>query len=80
MMASPPKKKIVVTGFGPFGKYEENPSAILIPKLSTDDLPPELSHKFDIETKILDVCYEFVDKAFVGADPGHVRVYINLKV
>lgn len=66
-MASSNKKKLVLTGFGPFGPYNENPSSVLVSRISKLGLPPELSEHYQLVTTLLDVAYNRVD-CYVNED------------
>lgn len=74
-MASPSKKKLVLTGFGPFGQYKENPSSILVSRISKLGLPKELSENYQLVTTLLDVAYTRVDsyvKEDIKTENAHV--------
>lgn len=55
------KKKLVLTGFGPFGPYKENPSSVLVSRISKLGLPEQFSEKYQLVTTLLDVAYNRVD-------------------
>lgn len=49
------KPRIVVTGYGPFGSYETNPSSEVVQRLAT---VAELKEHTDLVTELIQVDYE----------------------
>lgn len=77
------RKKLVVTGYGPFGHYTENPSSIVVKKLKETGLPDDLKLDYELETHLLDVAYDKADHFVsekVQKTPAHVRFDKSLEM
>uniref|UniRef100_A0A914YF08 Pyroglutamyl-peptidase I n=1 Tax=Panagrolaimus superbus TaxID=310955 RepID=A0A914YF08_9BILA len=75
------RKKLVVTGYGPFGNYEENPSSIIVKKLKETGLPDDLKVDYELETHLLDVAYDKADTFVcdnVQKKPAHFYIHIGV--
>ena len=69
------RKKLVVTGYGPFGNYTENPSSVIVNNLAKNGLPDDLKLDYELETHFLDVAYDKADSFVcekVQQKPAHV--------
>jgi pyrrolidone-carboxylate peptidase len=51
------KKRIFITGYGSFGRYDVNPSAIIARNLAQIDFPDDI----EISTEVIPVAYEAAD-------------------
>ncbi|KAE9556299.1 hypothetical protein FO519_000482 [Halicephalobus sp. NKZ332] len=75
------KKKLVLTGFGPFGQYKENPSSVLVSRVLKLGLPQELSGKYELVTTLLDVAYDRVDSYVrddVRTENAHFYIHVGV--
>lgn len=52
------KKKVVVTGFGPFTGYPQNPSSMVVKKLMDDRFGETLDNGVELTLEIVEVDYE----------------------
>uniref|UniRef100_A0AC34RAG5 Pyroglutamyl-peptidase I n=2 Tax=Panagrolaimus sp. JU765 TaxID=591449 RepID=A0AC34RAG5_9BILA len=75
------RKKLVLTGFGPFGPYKENPSSVVVSKIGETGLPKDLSGNYELKTRLLDVVYDLVDcyvKDNVQQDDVHFYIHVGV--
>uniref|UniRef100_A0A7E4ZWW0 Pyroglutamyl-peptidase I n=1 Tax=Panagrellus redivivus TaxID=6233 RepID=A0A7E4ZWW0_PANRE len=76
-----PRKKLVLTGYGPFGEFKENPSSVLVERIAESGLPADVAAVFDLQTELLDVAYCKADdyvQNFVQKDPADFYIHLGV--